>query len=94
MSKRAEEQRAYTAKRDAVETLCGIDEGRLIQDAAGMVKVSEIDVNDVEEFWAMTQTVRSEANEVKAVLEILGSKVCRKYTAAKLREMADLVDMI
>lgn len=90
----ADQQRTINAKRDASVTLSQMTESEIVVKAFAATRLNDCDTEDAIEAIGLNREVEAEEMDLKQIGLILGSKTGRKYAAAKLRELADLIDVL
>ena len=90
----ADEQRTINTRRNAKAVLSLMAESEVVTKAFMLTRPNNCDRDDLVDAYQLSQKVESEDSDIRQIQSILCSKVGRKYAAAKLRELADLIDVL
>lgn len=90
----ADQQRTINAKSVASERLSLSAESEIVTKAFAATRLNDCDDDDAIEAYNLNREVEAEEMDLKQVALVLGSETGRKYAAAKLRELADLIDVL
>lgn len=88
------EQREAARVRDIRESLSMETEGRAVIAAFEATKINDSNEADIHELVGLSKEVREDNSNLGKVKSVIGSELGRKYAAAKLRELADLLDQL
>lgn len=90
----ADQQRTINARRNATVELSTIDNAELVTKAFAATRLNDCDADDAIDAYNLNREVSEEEMDLKQIALVLGSETGRKYAAAKLRELADLIDVL
>ena len=88
------EMREFARLREVKEALSMETESRAVVAAFEATKINDSNEADIHELMGLSKEVREDDSNLGKVKSVIGSELGRKYAAAKLRELADLLDQL
>ena len=88
------EMREFARLREVKEALSMETESRAVVASFEATKINDSNEADIHELMGLSKEVREDDSNLGKVKSVIGSELGRKYAAAKLRELADLLDQL
>ena len=88
------EMREFARLREVKEALSMETESRAVVAAFEATKINDSNEADIRELMDLSKKVKECSSDFVKVRGVIGSELGRKYAAAKLRELADLLDQL